>query len=181
VKAEKIMRMLCSGCDRILNSGTHFDMCGRWFYNSCGNVTAQVAMRGKWVCDKCRSEGLRLLEEKLQDALHQIEALTKKNKTLEEKLRLSTAGREVGRRDTVSGHLKCGECLVLEDSIVRNVGIECSDKTFECFPGIRTEQLKRVIEKRDLGSPDSIVNHVDTNDLRRTGNLDYVMGESTIV
>jgi hypothetical protein len=45
----------------------------------------------------------------------------------------------------------------------------------ECFPGIRTEQLERVIEKRDLRSPDSVVIHVGTNDLRRTGNLDYVM------
>ena len=45
----------------------------------------------------------------------------------------------------------------------------------ECFPGIRTEQLQRVLERRDLGSPGSVVIHVGTNDLR-TGNLDYVMG-----
>ena len=139
-----------------------------------------MAVSGKWVCDKCRSDRLRLLQEELQDALHQIDALTKKTKTLEEKLRLSTAGREVGRLDMVPSHLKCRECLVLEDSIKRNVGNECSDKTFECFPGIRTEQLQRVIEKRDLGSPGSVVIHVDTNDLRRTGNLDYVMGDPTI-
>jgi len=47
----------------------------------------------------------------------------------------------------------------------------------ECFPGIRTEQLQRVTEKRDLGSPDSVIIHVRTNNLRRTGNLDYVMGD----
>jgi lysophospholipase L1-like esterase len=46
---------------------------------------------------------------------------------------------------------------------------------FECFPGIRTEQLQRVIER--IGSPDSVVIHVGTNDLRRTGNLDYIMGD----
>jgi hypothetical protein len=28
-----------------------------------------------------------------------------------------------------------------------------------------------------LGSPDTVVIHVDTNDLRRTVNLDYVMGD----
>jgi len=47
----------------------------------------------------------------------------------------------------------------------------------ECFPGIRTEQLHRVIENKDLGSPDTGVIHVDTNDLRRTGNLNYDMGD----
>jgi hypothetical protein len=46
-----------------------------------------------------------------------------------------------------------------------------------CFPGIRTEQLQRVIERRELGSPDSVVIHVGTNDLRKTGNLDYEMGD----
>ena len=43
---------------------------------------------------------------------------------------------------------------------------------------IRTEQLQRVIERRELGSPDSVVIHVGTKDLRRTGNLDYVMGDA---
>jgi len=118
VEAEKIMQMLCSGCDRILKSGTQCDMCGLWFHNSCGNVKAQVAESGKWVCDKCRSERLRLLEERLQDALHQIDTLTRKNKALEEQLQLAAAGREVGRRDMVPYHLKGGECLVLGDSII---------------------------------------------------------------
>jgi lysophospholipase L1-like esterase len=48
---------------------------------------------------------------------------------------------------------------------------------FEISPGIRTEQIQRVIERRELGSPDSVVIHVGTNDLRRTRNLDYVMGD----
>jgi len=71
----------------------------------------------------------------------------------------------------VPGHLKGGECLVLGDSIIRNVCIECSDMKVECFPGIRTEQLQRVIEK---GEPR--LSHVGTNVLRRTRTLDYVMG-----
>jgi hypothetical protein len=52
---------------------------------------------------------------------------------------------------------KGGESLVLGDSIIRNVGSECSDMKVECFPGIRTEQLHRVIENRDLGIPDTFV------------------------
>ena len=75
------------------------------------------------------------------------------------------------------GHVKGGECLVLGDSIVRNVGTECSDMKVECFPGIRAEQLHRLIENRDPGSPDTVVIHVGANNLRRTGNLDYVMGD----
>jgi hypothetical protein len=43
------------------------------------------------------------------------------------------------------------------------------------LPSIRTDQLQRVIENRDLGSPDTVVIHVGTSDLRRARNLDYVM------
>ena len=66
---------------------------------------------------------------------------------------------------------------MLSDSTVRNVGTECSDMKVECFPGIRTEQLHRVVENRDLGSPDTVVIHVGTKELKRTGNLDHVMGD----
>jgi hypothetical protein len=52
----------------------------------------------------------------------------------------------------------------------------------ECFPGIRSDQLHRVvehkdIEKRDVGNPEAVVIHIGTNDLKRTSNLDYVMGD----
>ena len=106
VEAEKILQVLCSGCDRNLKPGTQCNTRGRWFHNSCGNVKDQVAESGKWICDKCRSERLRLLKEKLQYALLQIDDLTRKNKVLEEELQLSTAGREVGRRDKVLGYRK---------------------------------------------------------------------------
>jgi hypothetical protein len=95
-----------------------------------------VVESGKCICDKCRSERLGLLEEKLQNALLQIDDLTRKNKALEEELRLATAGREAGRRDTVPGDRKSGECLVVGDSIIRTVGNECSDMKVECFPDI---------------------------------------------
>jgi len=67
-------------------------------------------------------------------------------------------------------------CLVLGDSIVRIVGAEKSDMRVECFPGIRSDQLRRVINK-DLGCTDAVVIHVGTNDVRSARNLDYVMGE----
>jgi hypothetical protein len=87
-------------------------------------------------------EILRLLEEKLQNALIQIEDLARKKNALEEKLRLATAGREVGRRDTVPGDRKGAECLVLGDSIIRNAGCECSIMEVQCFPGIRKNYIE---------------------------------------
>ena len=68
VEAEKTMQGLCIRCDRNMKWGTQCDTCGRFFLNSCGNVKVQVAESGKWICDKCRSEKLRLLEEKQQNA-----------------------------------------------------------------------------------------------------------------
>ena len=69
------------------------------------------------------------------------------------------------------------KCLVLGDSIIRNVGVENSDMRVKCFPGIKSEQLRRVIENRDLGCADAVVIHVGTNDVRSYKNLDYLMGE----
>ena len=76
------------------------------------------------------------------------------------------------------GDRKGGECLVLGDSIIRNIGTECRILKVECFPGIRTENCIELLKtERDLGSPDTVVIHVGTNVLRRTGNLSYVMGD----
>ena len=69
VEAEIFMQVLRSWCDRTLKSGTQCDTCGRWFHNSCGNFKAQVVENGKCICEKCRLERLRMLEEKLQNAL----------------------------------------------------------------------------------------------------------------
>jgi len=67
--------------------------------------------------------------------------------------------------------------MVVGDSIVRNVGAEHEDMKVECVPGIKTEQLHRVMEKRDLASPETVIIHVGTNDLRTKRNVDFVMGE----
>jgi hypothetical protein len=144
-------------------------------------ITAMVMLNLNWMkagngCDKCRSKRLTLLEEKLQNALLKIDELTRKNKALEEQLRFATAGRDVGRRDTVPADRKGGDCVVLGDSMIRNVGTECSDMKVECFPSNRTEQLHIGIKNRDVGSPDTVVIHVGTND-RRIGNLGCVMGD----
>jgi hypothetical protein len=86
VEAENSPQILCSGCERNLNSRTQCDMYGRWFHNSCGNVKVKMADSGKWICDRCRWEMIRQVEEKPKNTLLQIEELKRKNKGLEEKL-----------------------------------------------------------------------------------------------
>ena len=90
------------------------------------------------------------------------------NRELEEKLLLAGAG----KRDTVTAKQKTAKCMVVGDSVVRNVGAEHTDM-MESFPGIKTEKLHRVTEKRDLGSPKT----VGANDLRTTTNLGFLMEE----
>jgi hypothetical protein len=145
-----------------------------------GFITAVETSRlrwlsGKWSCDRCRWDRLSQLEVKLENALSQIEVLKQKNKELEQQLRGAVAGCEAGRRDAVGKQREEAECLVLGDSIIRNV--ESEHVRVQCFPGIRTEQLQRVVENRDLGSPDTVVIHAGTKDLRQARNLDYVMGD----
>jgi len=170
-----IVQVLCSGCDRNLKSGTRCESCGRWYHNSCGNIKFQVAKSEKWNCDRCRSERLWVLEEKLRDA--QIQELKRRNKALEEQLLLAENGKNVGNGDTVTVKPVGEKCLVLGDSIVSNAGAEKPNMRVEGFPGIRADQLRTVIENRDLGHSDPVVIHVGTNDVRRSRNLDYIMGE----
>lgn len=179
---DNVVQVLCSGCDKNLKSGTQCDTCGRWYHNSCGNVKFQVAESGKWNCERCRSERMRVLEEKLSDAQFQIDILKRRNKELEDQLRKQESGKDVCKRDTETAKPGGEKWLVMGDSIVRNVGAERLNMKVECFPGIRSNQLSRVVEQRDIeksdvGNPEAVVIHVGTNDLKRTRNLDYVMGD----
>jgi hypothetical protein len=143
VEAENILQVVCSVCNRNLKSGTQCDTCGYWFHNSCGNVKAQLADSGKWSCDRCRWDRLRQLEEKLENDLHQIENLKRKNKMLEEQLRGASAGCEVGRRDTMHRQYDGAECLVPGDSIIRNVETfrELELKTAKSYGKQRSREL----------------------------------------
>ena len=118
------MQVLCSGCDRNLKSITQCELCGRSYHNSCGNVKIQSAESGKWNCDRCRSERLRVLEEKLRDAKIQIDELQRKNKALEKQSLLKENGKDVGKRETMTVQPGGEKCLVSGDSIIRNVGAE---------------------------------------------------------
>jgi hypothetical protein len=147
------------------------------YHNSCGNVKFQVAESGKWNCDRSRSERFRVLEEKLRDAQIKIKELQPRNKALEEQLLLTENGKNVGKGNTVTVKPVGEKCLVLGDSIVRNFGAGKSDMRIECFPGIRVDQLRRVMENITLGNSDAVLIHEGTNDFRRPGNIDIIMGE----
>ena len=173
MEVENTVRLLCTGCGRDLNSGIQCELCGRWYHYSCGSVKAQAAERENWNCDKFRTEKVRMLQEELQNALRQIDELKARNRELEAKsLKAGT-----GERDTIPTKEKVTKWMLVGDSVVRNVGAEHADMKVECFLGIKTEQLHRVMEKRDLVSPETVIIHVGTNDLRTTRNLDFVMGE----
>jgi hypothetical protein len=50
--------------------------------------------------------------------------------------------------------------MAVGDMFVHGVGAEHTDMIVECFPGVRTEELHKVIDKRDIGSPDIVIIHV---------------------
>jgi len=133
---ESTVQVLCSVCDRNLKSVTQCESCGRWYHNSCGNVKFQVAESGKWNGNRCRTERLCVLEEKLGDAQIQTEELKRRNKALEEQLLLAENGKDIGNGDMVTVKPVGEKCLVLGDSIIRNVGAEKSNMGVECFLGI---------------------------------------------
>jgi hypothetical protein len=71
---------------------------------------------------------------------------------------MQESGKDVCKRDTMTAKPGGEKWLVLGDLIVWNVGAERSNMRVECFAGIRSDQLRRVvehrdIEKRDLGNP----------------------------
>jgi hypothetical protein len=89
---------------------------------------------------------------KLEKALIQIAELIMENKKLEEQLRVAGTGNDNGRQDTVQNNHTVKECLVVGDSIIRNVETRQNNMKAACFPGVTTEQLHRILDSRDLGT-----------------------------
>jgi hypothetical protein len=114
-----------------------------------------------------------MLHEELQNTLRQIDEVRARSRELEAKV--LPAGD--GKRDTAHAKQKVAKCMMVGSSMSHSVGAEHADMMVDCFPVIKTKQLLRVIEKRDLGSPETVIIQAGTNDLRTTRNLDFVMGE----
>jgi len=68
--------------------------------------------------------------------------------------------------------------MVVEELILRNIRAEDTDMMVECFSGIKTEQLQIVIEKRHIGSLETVIVHMGTKALRTTRDLVFVWGEA---
>ena len=165
---------ICTGCGRHLKSGIQCEMCGKWYHYNCGNGKVQLVMKENWCCEKCMKEKVKVLQEQLQEALSQVNDLKVKNRELEAKLKM-TRPEEKG---LIPAENKVAKCLVVGDSLVRNVGLGHSDMKVECFPGIKTVQLHKVLEKREPAGAETetVIIHVGTNDLSEMRNLDYIMG-----
>jgi hypothetical protein len=92
---------------------------------------------------------------------------------LEQQLLLVGNRKDADKWNTVKVKSGCAECLVLGDSMVRNVGEGKINMGIERFQRIRADQLRGVMEYRKFGCADTVVIHVGTNDFRRSRNLDY--------
>ena len=101
---------------------------------------------------------MRILQEDLQTALQQTDELKARSSELEAKLLLTGAG----KIETVSAKQKFTKRMLVSDSMLRNVGAVHAGLMVECFPGIKTVELHRVIDERDLGSPETVIIHVCT-------------------
>ena len=136
-------------------------------------MKAQAAERENWNCDKFSAEKVRMLQEDLQNALGQIDELKDRNRELEAKVLM--AGNE--KRDTMLTHPEVTKCRMVGDSILCIAGVEHAEMIVKCFPGIKTEQLHRVVEQKEVGNPETVIIDVGADDMRATRNLDLVMGE----
>jgi hypothetical protein len=69
-----------------------------------------------------------------------------RNRELETKLLMAGSW----NRDTMPTNQRVRKGMVIVDSLLRIVGAEHADINVECFPGFKTEQLNRMIGKRDV-------------------------------
>jgi hypothetical protein len=87
--------------------------------------------------------------------------IKRKNKGLEDQLRVAIADWEAVGRGTARRQDGDAKCLVLGDSVIRNVKTEHIGVYY--FSGIRTQELKRAVGNKELGNPDTVLIHVGTN------------------
>ena len=71
---------------------------------------------------------------------------------------------------------KVAKCMVVCDLKLRNVRAEHTDMMVEWFQGIKNRSATPGDTKGHLGSSETVIIHMGTNDLRTTINLDFVVG-----
>ena len=179
-------RDVCTGCGRHLKTGIQCEMCGKIYHYNCGNGKVQRAVKVNWCCEECMREKVVVLQEQLKEALNQVNDLKDKIRELEDKLKMTgpvEKGSIPAEKKSIPAENKEAKCLVVGDSLVRNVGLGHSDMKVECFPGIKTVQLHKVLEKREPAGAETetAIIHVGTNDLSEMRNLDYIMGGAYVL
>jgi hypothetical protein len=86
-----------------------------------GKSKAEMRDGRKWDCERCKWERICLMEEKLKNGLIKTEDLKLNNKRLDEQLRVAAAVNKFVRHDRVQRYEEGEQCLVLGESIIRNV------------------------------------------------------------
>jgi hypothetical protein len=115
--------------------------------------------------------------KKLRDAQIQIEELQRRNEVLEEQLLLVGNRKVADKGDMVKVKPGGAKCLVLCDSLIRSVGAGKTNMKAEFFSGNYSCPAAWNNENINIGCAYTVVIHVGTNDVRRSTNLDYVMGQ----
>jgi hypothetical protein len=77
---------------------------------------------------------VRELKDKLRNALKQIDETKVRNRELEARLQMVGSG----VKDSMPTKQKVVKCMVVGNSLVRNVEAEHGDMKVECFLGIKT-------------------------------------------
>lgn len=72
--------------------------------------------------------------------------------------------------------------LVLGDSLLKFSGAVCRDRGYEvqCFPGIKTDELRHKVEQMDLKKydPKIVTIHVGTNSIRKGVPAEEIMEDT---
>ncbi|KAK7874572.1 hypothetical protein R5R35_013142 [Gryllus longicercus] len=178
-------KLSCTACFKLLRAGAQCDNCGKWFHVGCNtNLRDKTTM--KWICIVCTTnrelyvkQVIRCLESELQTANQIIREIVQINGALQEELfkhKLSTRNENTVREGIRSATKESEvECLILGDSTIRHVETDHMAFRVECFPGIRAEQLKPIIEAGQFGNPQYVILHVGTYDAWKS--IDCLTGD----
>lgn len=174
-RSDEATSIKCESCKKNVRVGVLCNVCEKWFHLSCQKIKREEVVEETWMCKTCNNQDFitkelcklrderNNLREKLEQAEQQVKILKEENMRL--------------RQGEMSEKQKCGPtCVVIGDSMVRHIGYQQPEIEVECYPGIRLEEAKNMIERQERQDPEKIIFHMGTNDIRRR-NIDYVMAE----
>jgi hypothetical protein len=115
------------------------------------------------------------IQQELDELRMEMSELRERLRRAEEKTRfLEEENRRLSRQRR-GEELVEKRCVVIGDSIIKYVGQQKPELRVKAYPGIRIDELKCQMERREEGNPSVIIVHVGSNDLRRE--VDFIMGD----